>query len=384
MSVLSSLNLPSVSSFTGVKNNNATLPGLNTLPMVFGTLNTVSKAKDAVANFPSMDELAQATKDKIPSLDEVGEKLKAGIPSMDSFTSLEGAATSLSQLSSQLNKLSSTGGLFSGLKSLLHTDLVGGKGYTANPGSFWDTTSGQPESPSYSSYYPPYARTYFYLDKSSLTTLRARGYSASVANSLIEEGFWEFISQAYTENHSEGHCIRNTQSDTYLMVATGANPISISLSGYLYTTPTSDTRIDFMEMYNTLLRGTRLADLNLVLNFVMKDTVMCLRITDISFGSVSSMSDMTSMTINGIGYKYKVRGTQWATIRQVTKPTLASKKVNAPLLKKVQDTKATAEAESTLMAQQNFTEMQSITESAPRTEVAESTTKLVSGFGIEA
>lgn len=146
----------------------------------------------------------------------------------------------------------------------------------------------------------------FYLGEESAKTLVALGYTAAQATTIINEGYWQYIVTSIQEGHSEGHSIVNPFADTFLVYTTGAMPVSINLEGVLYTGVTQDHRMDFLEFYLTKLRGTLLRRHKMIIVMMMKDTVFRIRVQSINIVTNSELQDWTSMSLQGIGFAYKV------------------------------------------------------------------------------
>ena len=146
----------------------------------------------------------------------------------------------------------------------------------------------------------------FYLGEESIPTLITLGYSTTDATKIVNEGYWQFLVTSIQEGHSEGHQIVNPLADTFLVFTTGALPISINMGGMLYTGVYEDHRMDFLEFYLTKLRGTLLRRHKLIIVMMVKDTVFRIRVQGINIVTQAEMQDWTSMTLQGVGFSYKV------------------------------------------------------------------------------
>ncbi len=131
-------------------------------------------------------------------------------------------------------------------------------------------------------------------------------YTPEMKGLMIGVGFWEFVITQYTEVHADVGIRKNVFGDAFLGLATGASPLQISIVGYVSTTPTRDHRLDFLTMYNLLLRGTQAQKSGVPVGFNLKKTFIYLDITNIQMGTAAAMPDWTALTISGIGYNYKV------------------------------------------------------------------------------
>ncbi len=123
---------------------------------------------------------------------------------------------------------------------------------------------------------------------------------------MIDVGFWEFIVTDYSEVHAESYIPREVLGDAYCVYTTGAVPIQIRMSGYLLTTPLVDHRIDFLTVYQQLLRGTQSKKTGLPVGFALKETLVYLDITQIAQSTAATIPNMTALTITGLGYNYLV------------------------------------------------------------------------------
>lgn len=166
--------------------------------------------------------------------------------------------------------------------------------------SIFTRSTNQPAPLTKASTYQPKQYCYFTFGDESTKILQQSGFE--------EPWFWQYILNNITENHIEGHALKNTLADTFSVYTMGAQPIQISMNGYLQTTMDMDHRVDFLNIYHNKIRGTNLEKNRLEMVFVLKDTTMRLRIRNINVGNSSQISDMTRLAINGIGYKYKVHG----------------------------------------------------------------------------
>jgi hypothetical protein len=119
-------------------------------------------------------------------------------------------------------------------------------------------------------------------------------------------GVWTMIVGSYTEQHAEAADVQDVLSDTFVASTFGAMPVMINIGGWLWTTPKDDHRLNFLSVYHKGLRGSVLSRSGLSLRFHLKNTIMQLRLTDLTMSTNSEGQDITPFSLSGIGYKYRV------------------------------------------------------------------------------
>ncbi len=123
---------------------------------------------------------------------------------------------------------------------------------------------------------------------------------------LIEDdtytGYYELIITDYKENHSEGVNVINPLTDSNFSFTTGANPVSVTFTGYVIIAKEYNQRDMLAKKYEEDLRGTR----GKTVRFVYKDMVYKLKIHSLNMTHNSTMQDMVPINIEGIGYSYAV------------------------------------------------------------------------------
>ena len=72
-------------------------------------------------------------------------------------------------------------------------------------------------------------------------------------------GFYNFLLQNVQENFSENVQVVKTLADNYITFALGQNPPIFTYSGTLINTVEDDWRMDFLELYQSYLRASKLA-----------------------------------------------------------------------------------------------------------------------------
>jgi len=145
----------------------------------------------------------------------------------------------------------------------------------------------------------------FRIASESRAALNSLIPNSKITNTLLTEGFWKIIITSVAEQHSEAYSLVNTLSDSFVIFATGANPISLSLTGFVLHGKNKDYYTDFTYLYNTIFRGTELRKNKLILEFLVKDTFMNLYVTGMSPNFNSTMQDFIPVTIQGIAYNYE-------------------------------------------------------------------------------
>lgn len=125
-------------------------------------------------------------------------------------------------------------------------------------------------------------------------------------DALLDEGMTKYLITSFQEQHNEGYNVMNPVADTYGIYTTGAMPIQVAMDGFLYMTQDQDYRLDFITYYLSLLRGSFLRREKLTAVFMLKDTMMRLRIQDMNITHTSKIQDFAQMSIAGIGFSYQV------------------------------------------------------------------------------
>lgn len=117
----------------------------------------------------------------------------------------------------------------------------------------------------------------------------------------IEDSYYyEMIITDIKENHSEGVDVVNPLADTTFSLNMGANPITVSITGYLYISEGYNQRDDFTQYYDTKLRGTK----GLKIMFGFNDTIFNLKVHSLRIGESSRLQGAVNLSIEGVGYKY--------------------------------------------------------------------------------
>jgi hypothetical protein len=154
--------------------------------------------------------------------------------------------------------------------------------------------------------YPYKQKSGFILTEDSLEALRNQKPSISddTMARLESDGFWELIITSYNEQHAEAYQVAEVLSDTYAAFAFGAVPVQISISGVLPMTRKEDYRLDFLKMYDSLLRGTRAQELKIHIHFFIVGTYMLLKILGINISNQADAQDYVPIELSGVGFMY--------------------------------------------------------------------------------
>lgn len=124
--------------------------------------------------------------------------------------------------------------------------------------------------------------------------------------------FFEMIITDVSEQFSEGEARFNVLSDGFVSFATGANPINISIQGWLFVNEENDQRLSFLKRYQDQYRGTeatKIRDLvgDLELLFVLKDTQFKLNLISCQVKENAAIPDYTHVTLAGVAYDYQAQ-----------------------------------------------------------------------------
>ena len=122
-----------------------------------------------------------------------------------------------------------------------------------------------------------------------------------------QETFHDILITSISEAFSEGESRHGVITDSFISLATGANPIKINLSGYLIRAQSQDNRSDFLKVYKSSFRGTA-AQRNLHhLEFLLKGSCSFkFSLHDLSVVESTTLQDLTQVVLTGIAYDYVV------------------------------------------------------------------------------
>ena len=123
-------------------------------------------------------------------------------------------------------------------------------------------------------------------------------------NEIINTPFWQVFVTSYVESHSEGHITIPTFSDVYVGSAMGANPIRLSITGFIPCNPVYNAKLDFLSFYNLFLRGSRQKINKLPFVFTIGNVNCNIRLSSIEVTTDTNIPDFVSVSIQGTGYKY--------------------------------------------------------------------------------
>jgi len=146
----------------------------------------------------------------------------------------------------------------------------------------------------------------FYIDMESRQALERSGLQDNEIDELLHWGMTRYVVTSLREQHAEGYYVSNPVADTYAMYTTGAMPIQISMDGFLYSTKDQDHRMEFLIYYLSCMRGTDLTREKLIIVFLLKNTMMRLRIQSINLNQTSQIQDFAQMGITGVGFSYGI------------------------------------------------------------------------------
>lgn len=122
--------------------------------------------------------------------------------------------------------------------------------------------------------------------------------------------FWEMIITDVNEQFSEGESRINVLSDTFMSFATGAHPIQVSISGWLYVSEEQDHRVDFLNLYEHYFRGSAVSrsrkegEDGWELQFMLKHTYFKLNLMNCQVQDTVTVPDFTKISLTGTAYDY--------------------------------------------------------------------------------
>ena len=150
------------------------------------------------------------------------------------------------------------------------------------------------------------AQTAFLLvAEDSKEQLEEMGFSGSQASGIVENGYANMLVHTVTEQHTEGFSLQNTLSDTIYAFATGAVPVSISVTGHIKKTPKNDDFVNFLKLYSDKIRGRILDKTRSVLYFGYKDTIMRIYILNFTVGEDSEHHGYVDINFSAAASHYR-------------------------------------------------------------------------------
>ena len=148
---------------------------------------------------------------------------------------------------------------------------------------------------------------YFTIDEGGSSNPNTSDAMSKSSNSS-SANFWQMIIASLTEEHSEGYSLHNTLSDSVVVYATGARPISVSISGYVLFAKTDDHLFALLKYYVDQFRARHFTVNNKHLTFVSQDTRFKLIIQSIAMQHDVQFETYVPLTISGIAYEYRMDG----------------------------------------------------------------------------
>lgn len=118
--------------------------------------------------------------------------------------------------------------------------------------------------------------------------------------------FWQIIVLSMSEEHEEKFSLQSTLCDSVVVYATGAKPVSITISGYVLYSKTDDHAYLFLRNYVEYFRTRKIRGQNSDLHFVLKDTEFDLLVENITLGHAIEFETYVGITVSGLAYHYKM------------------------------------------------------------------------------
>lgn len=122
--------------------------------------------------------------------------------------------------------------------------------------------------------------------------------------------FWELIIVNVSERFREGEARIPTLADSFIAFSTGAQPIEINISGWLYCATEQDNRIDFLSLYKHYFNGAAATENHkslgaMELFFYCLHTSFNLHLTQCQILDSSTRPEYTQVNLRGVAYNYK-------------------------------------------------------------------------------
>lgn len=137
------------------------------------------------------------------------------------------------------------------------------------------------------------------LDTSKLAT-----FSYEFSGDML---FQDMVITTLSETHKEGEGRSDVFGDTFVSMATGAEPIGIQLAGWVVRVKGYDSRADFIDIYQKKLRGSASASAGDRLVFSLKQSVVfTLSLQSVIIREDASNPDFTNVVFTGMASNYRV------------------------------------------------------------------------------
>jgi hypothetical protein len=118
-----------------------------------------------------------------------------------------------------------------------------------------------------------------------------------------------------TEGFSEGHHLIDVFGDSFVDFSFGANPIGVTIQGYLVKLKEYDSRADFLDVYEKKIRGTAVQSADRELQFLFNQTTRFIfYIQQLQVAENAQLAELTGVSMQGISFDYEV----------VTLPTISN------------------------------------------------------------
>ena len=106
--------------------------------------------------------------------------------------------------------------------------------------------------------------------------------------------------QSYVEEHSEKYVIHNSLSESAAVFCSGANAVSVNITGRLLLSQSDDHFAEFIDFYARKLRARELQDSGLVCTFLMGGMSMNLYIEMIGLRANVQTPDAVDISIQAV------------------------------------------------------------------------------------
>jgi hypothetical protein len=131
----------------------------------------------------------------------------------------------------------------------------------------------------------------------------------NIYSKLIQSrNYYNFILSRFSEDHTEAFSGSRYLSDAFAVFGSGAVPVKVVLSGYLNNDTKINHLIDFINLYNSFIRGYSQSRFKFDLNVWVEGTFFIFKPDMFDFvidSSNSNPDNMVPFLLTGTGFKYK-------------------------------------------------------------------------------
>ena len=141
------------------------------------------------------------------------------------------------------------------------------------------------------------------LDTAQLATFRVKCIDPAEGYGF---DYGDMIVTAMSESLEEGIAQMSTKTDSYVAFSTGAMPVGIMIRGFVARMPTQDGRLDFLFLYNDIIRGTKMEFYAFDMEVLLKGRAMfSFSLQSIVVSETITYENLTEITLTGVGYNYQ-------------------------------------------------------------------------------